>query len=709
DYTLGTNVENLVLSGTGDLHGAGNELNNVIVGNTGNNLLDGGAGADTLAGGAGDDTYIVDDAGDTVIEAAGAGTDTVLASVSYRLSAHIENLTLTGSANIDGMGNELANTLTGNAGANRLDGGAGADVMAGGAGDDTYVVDDAADLVREFFGEGTDSVQALISFVLPEHVENLTLTGSTAIDGTGNALDNLLTGNDAANVLDGAAGADTMTGGAGDDIYYVDSLSDRVIEAVSGGYDTVRTTVSLSAPDHVERIELLGSEHLDATGNFLDNVLIGNGGNNRLDGAAGADAMIGGAGDDIYIVDNAGDTVTEAAQEGTDAVFASVSYRLAANVENLTLTGSADIDATGNELANTLVGNSGRNILDGGAGADAMAGGAGNDDYLVDDAGDTVVEAFNAGIDTIYSSVSYVLPEHVENLILTGDGNLGAGGNGADNVLIGNAGDNFLSGGAGRDRLDGQAGNDTLDGGQGNDVLIGGAGNDTYLINLGDGLDRIDDVSGTDTVRFGAGLTLDNVALRVSENNGVHTAHVRVLNAGGCEQADQGFDFAITVDRCGRVTSSIERFEFADGSVKTLDDLLIKTRLTYGTPWTTTIATGRDDDIIYGGPRNNVIRSGSGNDIVYAGSGGDTVYGEGGDDYLQGSTGNDTLEGGCGVDVLAGSNGRDSLFGQGGNDALFGGKQDDRLEGGDGNDFLAGGKQDDIIQAGGGTNVIAFN
>lgn len=709
DYTLGANVENLTLSGTGDLHGTGNELDNVIVGNAGNNVLDGGVGVDTLAGGTGDDTYVVDNTGDTVIEAADAGTDTVFASVTYTLSANVENLTLTGSANIDGTGNELANALTGNASANRLDGGTGADVMAGGAGDDIYVVDNVGDVVREFFGEGTDSVLASVSFVLPEHVENLTLTGNAAINGTGNALDNILVGNDAANLLDGAAGADTMIGGAGDDIYYVDSLGDRVIEAANGGYDTVRTTVSLTAPDNVERIELLGSDNLDATGNALDNVLIGNGGNNRLDGGAGADAMIGGAGDDIYIADNAGDTVTEAAQEGTDTVFASVSYTLSANVENLTLTGSADINATGNELGNTLVGNSGRNILDGGAGADAMAGGAGDDDYIVDNAGDTVVEAFNAGIDTIYTSVSYVLPENVENLILTGNGNIGAGGNGADNTLIGNAGDNFISGGGGNDLLDGQAGNDTLYGGVGNDVLIGGTGDDTYLINLGDGLDRIDDVSGTDTVRFGAGLSLDNVALRITETNGVYTAHVRVLNAGGCEQTDQGFDFAVSVDRCGQIISPIEKFQFADGSIKSIDDLLIKTRITYGTPWSSTITTGRDDDIIVGGPRNNVIRSGSGNDIVYAGSGGDTVYGEGGDDYLQGGTSNDTLDGGCGVDVLAGSTGKDILRDLGGNNAFFGGAQDDAVEAGAGNDFIAGGKHDDTIQAGGGTNVIAFN
>lgn len=709
DYALGANVENLTLSGIGDRHGTGNELDNVIVGNAGNNVLDGGSGADTLAGGAGDDNFIIDNVGDTVIEAMDAGVDAVFAAVTCTLSGNVENLSLTGSTNIDGTGNESANTLTGNTGANRLDGGTGADAMAGGSGDDTYVVDSVGDVVREFFGEGSDSVLASVSFVLPEHVENLALTGNAAINGTGNAFDNLLVGNDAANVLDGVAGSDTMSGGAGDDIYYVDTLGDRVIEATNGGDDTVRTTVSLIAPDNVERIELLGGDALDATGNALDNILIGNGGNNRLDGGTGGDAMVGGAGDDVYIADNAGDAVTEAMLEGADTVFAKVSHALSANVENLTLTGAADIDATGNELANTLLGNGGRNILDGGAGADAMAGGAGNDDYIVDNAGDTVIEAFNAGIDTLYTDISYVLPENVENLTLTGSGNIDAGGNGADNILTGNVGDNFISGGGGDDQLDGQTGNDTLEGGVGNDVLIGGAGNDSYLITLGDGLDRIADMAGTDTVQFGTGLSRDNVALRITENSGSYTAHVRVLNAGGCEQADQGFDFAVGVDSCGQIVSPIEKFRFADGSIKTMDDLLIKTRITDGKHSATLITTGRDDDIIVAGGRNNMIRSGSGNDIVYAGAGGDTVYGEGGHDYLQGGSGDDTLDGGCGVDVLAGSNGKDVLRDLGGNNAFFGGAQSDTVDAGAGNDFIAGGKHDDTIQAGGGANVIAFN
>ena len=133
-----------------------------------------------------------------------------------------------------------------------------------------------------------------------------------------------------------------------------------------------------------------------------------------LDGGAGVDAMTGGIGNDTYVVDN-GDVVSEAAGGGTDRVPA-VTYSLATNVENLTLTGTAAINGTGNTLANTLTGNAAANILDGGAGADTMIGGAGNDVYVVDNAGDVVTEAASAGTDRVDSSITTSLSANVENL-----------------------------------------------------------------------------------------------------------------------------------------------------------------------------------------------------------------------------------------------------------------------------------------------------
>ena len=206
-----------------------------MVGAAGADTLDGGYGVDSLIGGAGDDTYVVDTTSDVVTEAFGEGTDTVQSSATYTLSSDVENLTLTGSGNIDGTGNASTNTLTGNSGANTLDGGAGADTLIGGAGNDTYVVDTTSDVVTEASGEGTDTVRASATYTLSSDVENLTLTGVGNIDGTGNASVNTLTGNSGSNTLDGGSGADTLIGGAGDDTYVVDNTSDVVTELSGEG------------------------------------------------------------------------------------------------------------------------------------------------------------------------------------------------------------------------------------------------------------------------------------------------------------------------------------------------------------------------------------------------------------------------------------------------------------------------------------------
>ncbi|WP_194164561.1 cadherin domain-containing protein [Microvirga thermotolerans] len=405
------------------------------------------------------------------------------------------------------LGGGGGDRLDGGAGRDTLDGGAGDDRMSGGDGDDTYLVDSEGDIVAESAGEGADTVRTSISYALTDQVENLVLIGADNLAGTGNALSNIVVGNGGSNTLDGGAGADELRGGLGNDTYIVDDAGDLVVESADEGTDTVRASISSVLAAHVENLVLTGSDDLTGTGNGLTNVIVGNGGSNTLDGGAGADELQGGAGDDLYIVDHSGDLVVENAGDGVDMVRASVSYALAANIENLVLTGGADIRGTGNDADNVIVGNAGNNTLDGGSGADELRGGAGNDTYIVDDAGDLVVENADEGTDTVRASIGYVLGAEVENLTLVGTGNLGGTGNALNNVLIGNDGSNALQGGQGDDTLDGGAGdNVAVFSGQKSDYIIARNGDGSWTVaDKRFGHDGTDQLRNIQTLRFSDG------------------------------------------------------------------------------------------------------------------------------------------------------------------------------------------------------------
>ena len=334
-YSLSDNVENATLINSIAYSLTGNALDNILTGNAatntlrggaGNDTLDGRAGADTLIGGTGDDTYFVDNALDVVTEVSAEGTDTVNSTVSYLLSADVEKLTLIGAVAINGTGNVLNNVLTGNTAANVLNGGTGTDTLIGGDGNDTYVVNSADDIVTESNAlavGGIDLIQSSVAWTLGNNLENLTLTGSDAIDGTGNTLANLITGNSGNNVLDGGAGIDSLIGGVGNDTYIVDlittgngsaaiaALQDTITETGTtiNGIDTlqlrgnssnsVATTLALAA--NLENLDAsaTGTTKLNLTGNASDNILIGNSAANTLSGGAGNDIIFGGNGDTL--------------------------------------------------------------------------------------------------------------------------------------------------------------------------------------------------------------------------------------------------------------------------------------------------------------------------------------------------------------------------------------------------------------------------
>jgi VCBS repeat-containing protein len=711
DYALSDNIENLTLTGTASINATGNALDNTLTGNSadnlliglagndtlngeaGNDILDGGTGIDKMTGGTGNDTYVVDNSGDGVTENLAEGTDTVQSSISYTLGDNLENLMLTGTSVIDGIGNELGNILIGNSAANILDGGLGVDVMAGDAGNDLYSVDDIGDVITEYGNEGTDTVQSSISYTLTDNVENLILIGEN-LDGTGNALDNNITGTGGNNVLNGGLGMDTMAGGAGNDTYSVDNTADAVIELAGEGTDSVFASADYALSGNIENLTLIGAAGINGTGNTLDNLIIGNeadnilngmAGNDMLNGGAGVDTLIGGGGNDIYTVDNTADVVMENLNEGTDSVFASATYTLSENIENLILTGTADIDGTGNTLNNIITGNSVSNRLDGGAGADTMTGGAGNDAYIVDNAGDKTVEAFNAGIDTVFSSVSHTLASHVENLTLTGAGNIDATGNELNNILAGNTGNNRLYGLAGNDTLTGNTGNDLLDGGTGVDMMAGNAGDDTYIVDIASDVvtenvdEGIDTVQSSITYTLGANvehLTLTGGAAINGTGNAldnviVGNAAANVLNGGlGADSMSGGAgNDTYVIDNIGdMVTEGLNAgIDLVQSSITyTLTDNVENLTLT-GAGVIDGTGNGLNN-IITGNVAANVLDGGVGADALYAGAGDDSLIGGNGSDALNGEAGNDQLQGNAGNDMLNGGLGADSMSGGAGND-----------------------------------------
>jgi len=448
---------------------AGN-FNDVLIGNGADNTITGESGNDSIDGGLGSDTAVYQGNKSQYTISNNNGTWTVTDSVSGRdgtdTLTNVEKLqfldtlftltsgsTITGTSRNDNLigtsGNDLINGLAGN---DTLNGGLGNDTMVGGTGNDTYVVDSftfgynydgsvnidntASDIVTESLNQGTDLVQSSVTYYLPDNVENLTLTGTANIDGTGNSLNNTITGNSGNNKIDGGLGNDTMIGGAGNDLYRVYDIGDVVTELAGGGIDTIKTNVSYTLSANVENMKLKGDSGINGTGNSLNNIIDGNGYDNILDGKAGADTMLGNAGNDTYIVDNVGDQVNETNSNldsstntvvgdstdagGMDTVQVAIAtaggtYTLTNFVENGTLTNTVAYNLIGNTLNNTLTGNGSANTLNGGSGDDILKGGLGNDTLTGGTGADTFI--FNTRLNASSNKDTITDFSHVDDTI----------------------------------------------------------------------------------------------------------------------------------------------------------------------------------------------------------------------------------------------------------------------------------------------------
>ena len=705
-------------SGADSLMGFG--ANDTLTAGTGNNLVYGSGNGDVLVAGSGNDLLVGTGNNDTFIINAGSGVDTIVASgtndtIEFGPGINPADVTL-------GIGSLLLR-LGSNGEAVHIEG------------FDPLNALNTGSIATFTFADGTTlTYDALLArgFDLYAGPGNVSVGGTNLVNriygGTGN---DTLIGTGTADTLTAGTGIDTLIGGAGNETYVVNNSQD-VIEAQAGAVsNTVLTSVSYTAPQNVTTLTGTGSSDITLTGNALNDVLTANAGNDTLVSGTGIDTLIGGAGNETYVVNNSQDVIEAQAGATGNTVLTSVSYTAPANVTTLTGTGSSDITLTGNALNDVLTANAGNDTLVSGTGIDTLIGGAGNDTFLVNNAEDTV-QAEGSGVSTIVSSVSYVLPANVDNLTLTGPGNL---------IGTGNALNNVLTAGSGNDTLVSGGGNDTFVGGVGQDTFLAGPGADTFIYNPGNGLDSIVGATGTDTVRLGAGLSLANVSLRLTTADGepytvyadAHrrgfagnegwgqgegggqdktvtlTAHLRLLNAQGVAVPGQGLDFTVTLDRNGEIVSPIEHFVFADGTTASFEQTLIKTRLIDARDITGPVVTGRNDDLVTMGSRNSGAWLGTGNDTVYAANNGSRIYGGGGDDLLVGGRGNDTITGGFGTNVILGGGGNDVLSDPGRNSALIGGEGRDTITTGAGNDFIAAGKGNDVISTGATHNVIAFN
>jgi VCBS repeat-containing protein len=658
----------------------GTDANEVIYGLNTNDTISGGKGDDTLYGRVGDDTYIFN---------RGDGKDTIFDD--YGTSAGDSN-----------SGNDTLKFGTGITADDLIMQKSGNNVIIG-------VKEDGVE-----FANLADTITLKDWYNVNNRIEKFVLSDGTEIstaplfDPT-EYDDNLNFGAED-NVIHALAGNDVIYAGAGNDTVYGEAGNDN----------------------------LQGQDGNDTLG--------GGEGNDALYGQAGDDALDGGEGDD-YINSGAGNDTVEAGV-GNDTVYGTEGNDVVNGGEgNDTLFGDYEYTSSTYTVgSDTLAGGKGNDTLKGGGGNDTYIFNRGDGkDYIYDNYGSyssyygSISNWYNAGNDTLkfgegITADDLILKQNGHQLIVAlkeegktfdqlsdvmtlenwsynttayyesywdgGNGNVGLNAYfGIENFTFADgttwATADIMShiGTDANDVIYGLNTNDTISGGKGDDTLYGRIGNDTYVFNRGDGKDTIfddygtsagDSNSGNDTLKFGVGITADDLIMQKSGNNviiGVKEDGVEFANL-----AD-----TITLKDWYNVNNRIEKFVLSDGTEISTAPLFNPTEY---------------DDNLNFGAEDNVIHALAGNDIIYAGAGNDTVYGEAGNDNLQGQDGNDTLGGGEGNDALYGQAGDDALDGGEGDDYINSGAGNDTVEAGVGNDTVYGTEGNDVVNGGEGNDTL---
>jgi Ca2+-binding RTX toxin-like protein len=625
DKLFGSSVDDILIGGDNSDTLEGRDGNDILFGDDGIDNLKGGDGEDTLYGGDEVDTLDGGEKDDRLFGDAGEDI----------LTGGTGNDVLDGGDQKDIMnGNEGEDTLYGGQDNDELNGGDdfdvdflfgetdqdilisknGNDFLVGGESDDIYIVDTTLDTIIEFANEGIDIVKSNVTFSLVEvnNVENLTLTGTSNTNGTGNSLDNVITGNTGKNTLDGKSGIDTLIGGKGDDTYIVDTTTDTITELAGEGTDLVESSVTFTLEPlvNVENLTLTLVNDIDGTGNSLDNNIIGNVGKNTLKGKAGQDFIDGGINVDTVSYDDSPSGTVVNIDENNDYTnafspnIAPFSFNIArgkaqdgfgttdtlTNIENITgsnLINFSDV-LIGNEIDNIIKGLAGNDLLIGNGGIDTLEGGTGNDSFF-GGRGNDIIDG-GADIDTvIYDNSDNGVTVNIDETTDYSNTKIGTDLEPTFTINKGKA-------------LDGFGGTDTLStleniiGSKFSDILIGNEFKNTIL-----------------------GLTGDDLIIGNAEND--------ILDGG------DGIDTVSYRRDPSRVIVNLATQTATDGFAGT--DTLLNIENVVGSKF---------DDEITGDAKVN---------IVIAGEGKDTVIGGAGDDLLKGESGNDFIDGGTDIDTVS--------------------------------------------------------